>query len=254
MNAAPEFAVLQGQGEIDAARARLDARGLLPRAGPAAQLIHRAKSLLRIPDPKADRLPDPRKSWDVLRSVEQIEASLTVDDPVLDVGSYASAIPPALTKLGYRGVSGIDLDQRILETTHDLPVDYAVGDLTRTHWPDGRFAAITAISVIEHGVRQDDLFAEVSRLLRAGGVFLFSTDYWPEKIDTSEIELFGLPWTIFSVEEIEALIALAAQYGLAPVSDPSPALRMTGDRPIDFADRSYTFLHGGLVKQGGGPS
>ena len=252
MSATLEFAVLQSQGEIDRAKARLEARGLVWKPSAAESALHRVKALLRVPDPKADRLPDPRKSWDVLRSVEQLESSLEVDDAVLDVGSYASAIPPALTKLGYRRVSGIDLDERVLDTRHDLPVDYAVGDLTRTEWPDSHFAAITAISVIEHGVDPDALCAEVSRLLRPGGMFLFSTDYWPEKIDTSGVQLFGLPWTIFSAEDMGAFIGRAAQYGLAPVSDPSPELQRTGERPIHFEDRSYTFLQGALVKQSGG--
>lgn len=242
------FAVLQSQEEIDAARIRLEERGLQARAIGAANAVHAIKRFLRVPDPKGERRPDPRKSWDVLRTVEEIEASLSVDDPVLDVGSYASAIPPALTKLGYSRVSGIDFDERVLDTKHDLPVEYVVGDLMHTEWPDGHFAAITAISVIEHGLDEDGLFAEVSRLLRPGGVFMFSTDYWPEKVDTSDMKLFGLPWTIFSAEEMERFVANSGQYGLRPVSDPAPALNQTRERPIDFAGRQYTFLHGALLK------
>ena len=248
MSTGSEFAVLQSQEEMDSARTRLEERGLLARPGTPERAFDRVKQALRIPNPEAERRPDPRKSWDVLRSVEAIESSLSVDEPVLDVGTYASAIPPALTKLGYRRVSGIDFDKRVLDMEHDLPVDYAVGDLTRTEWPDAEFAAITAISVIEHGVVQDALFAEVSRLLRPGGTFLFSTDYWPDKIDTSDTKLFGLPWTIFSANEMEAFVHRAAEYGLAPVSDPSPALTRVGERTIDFAGRHYTFLHGALVK------
>jgi SAM-dependent methyltransferase len=254
MTTGTEFAVLQSQEEIDAARVRLEELGLLERATGAESAVHAVKRVLRVPDPKAQRRPDPRKSWDVLRTVEEIQASLSLNDPILDVGSYASAIPPALTTLGYRRLSGIDLDERVLETKHDLPVDYVVGDLTNTEWPADRFAAITAISVIEHGVDEDRLFAELSRLLRPGGAFLFSTDYWPEKIDTSDMRLFGLPWTIFSAEEMERFIAHAGQYGLRPVSDPAPALQQAGERPIDFAGRQYTFLHGALVKDALDPS
>jgi hypothetical protein len=79
-------------------------------------------------------------------------------------------------------------------------------------------------------------------------MFLFSTDYWPEKIDTSDMRLFGLPWTIFSAEEMERFVTHAGQYGLRPVSDPAPVLQQAGERPIDFAGRQYTFLHGALVK------
>jgi hypothetical protein len=77
---------------------------------------------------------------------------------------------------------------------------------------------------------------------------LFSTDYWPEKLDTSDTPLFGLPWTIFSAAEISALVDHAAKYGLAPVGEPRAALRRVSQPPIDFGGRRYTFLYGALIK------
>ena len=125
------------------------------------------------------------------------------------MGSVGCAILPALHRLGYTA-SARDRPQPAGPATGARDaVDYRVGDLTRTPWPDGHFAAITSISVIEHGVPDEKLLAEVGRLLRPGGVFLFSTDYWPDKIDTSEIRLFDLDWTIFSAEEIDAFVATA---------------------------------------------
>lgn len=242
------FAVLRRQEEIDTARARLEERGLTSRASGVARAASAVKRRLRLPDPKMDRRPDDRKSWDVLRTIEGIEARFGPDDPVLDVGSYASAILPALGRLGYRKLSGIDLDPRVVEMSEEVSAELLVGDLTETKWPAGHFAAITAISVIEHGVPEAGLLGEVSRLLRPGGVFLFSTDYWPDKIDTSDTRLFGLPWTIFSAGEMEGFVERAAGYGLRPMSDPVQALRDVESRPINFAGRDYTFLHGALAK------
>jgi SAM-dependent methyltransferase len=248
------FAVLRRQEEIDAARARLEERGLVSRTSGVARAASAVKRRLRLPDPKMDRRPDDRKSWDVLRTIEGIEARLGRDDPVLDVGSYASAILPALGRLGYTNLSGIDLDPRVAEMSAEVSAELVVGDLTETRWPAEHFAAITAISVIEHGVPEAGLFGEVSRLLRPGGLFLFSTDYWPEKIDTSDTRLFGLPWTIFSAAEIEGFVERAAGYGLRPMFDPVQALRDVESRPINFAGRDYTFLHGVLAKTGGATS
>jgi SAM-dependent methyltransferase len=193
--------------------------------------------------------PDPLKSWDVLRTVDAVTALATTNEPILDVGSLASAVPPALARLGYRRVCGIDLDERVRQMPRAGAVDYRVGDLTKTDWPDHHFAVITAISVIEHGVDQDRLFCELSRLLRPGGAFLFSTDYWPEKLDTSDTPLFGLPWTIFSAAEISALVERAANHGLVPVGEPRAVLRRVAQPPIDFAGRRYTFLSGGLIRE-----
>ena len=101
--------------------------------------------------------------------------------------------------------------------------------------------------MIEHGVADEALLAEVGRLLRPGGVFLFSTDYWPEKIDTRGIDLFGLPWRIFSRAEIDALVERAAAYDLRP-SAPLGDLAAGAERPIHFAQRDYTFLFGALSR------
>ena len=156
---------------------------------------------------------------------------------MLDIGSFASAIPPALAAAGYTQVAGIDLDPQVRRMPEADRVEYVVGDLMETGWPDGHFAAVTAISVIEHGFEADRLLPEVARLLVPGGLFLFSTDYWPEKIDTSDTPLFGMTWTIFSAPEIKELVDRARTHGLAPASDPGPELRDLGEPPIDFEGR-----------------
>jgi SAM-dependent methyltransferase len=125
-----------------------------------------------------------------------------------------------------------------------------VGDLLSTPWPDGHFAGITAISVIEHGVPDDDLCHEVSRLLKPGGLFIFTTDYWPQKIATTE-RMFDLDWRIFDRPEIEALVHVARSHGLHPVADPANVIGVPGDPPIHYAGKGYTFLYGAFVRADG---
>ena len=244
-----DFAVLRSRGEIQSARLELERRGLLERPGPGARVRALAFQALGRTDPLGHRTPDPIKSWDVLRALDAIAATVDKDLPVLDMGSVGSAVPLALSRMGYTRVHGIDLDPRVTEMGTGRPIEYVVGDMTKTPWPDGRFAAITSMSVIEHGVDLDALLSELSRLLQPGGVFLFSTDYWAEKLDTSDERIFGLPWTIFSAEEIEAFVARAGSHGLQPAGEVDYRSPADGDRPIHFGGRSYTFLYGALVKR-----
>ena len=232
------FDVLRSLEQVEAAERELDERGLVRRPGALGRL-------------RRDRFrSDPLKSWDVLRTLDAVLESVPREAPVLDIGSFASAIPPALAAAGYTQVAGIDLDPQVRRMPEADRVEYVVGDLMETGWPDGHFAAVTAISVIEHGFEADRLLPEVARLLVPGGLFLFSTDYWPKKIDTSNTPLFGMTWTIFSAPEIDELVDRARTHGLAPASDPGPELRDLGEPPIEFEGRRYTFLHGALAREG----
>ena len=207
------------------------------------------QEVLGRPNPAVDLFPDPIKSWDVLRTIEAVSSSVEREAPVLDVGSVASAVLPCLHALGYRKLTGIDLDERVESMLHADEIEYAVEDLTRTTRPDGSFAAITAISVIEHGVEDEALLAEIARLLRPGGIFVFSTDYWPEKVDTDGVLLFRP-----SLADLQrggdrgAAGACRSVRALHRVSDPRSRIREVDERAVRFGGRSYTFLYGVLVR------
>lgn len=237
-----EFAVLLEQDQIAAADRELRQRGLLdpaPQPGAARRIVRR---LLRRADPALVL-----KTWDVQRSLGAFTARLDPADAILDIGCFACDMLPALKRLGYRNLFGIDLNPAVLEMPYAEDIDYTVGDLLSTPWPDGHFAGISAISVIEHGVPDEELCREVSRLLRPGGVFVFTTDYWPRKIVTTE-RMFGLDWRIFDANEIEALIAVARRHNLHPASDPNSTIREIHSPPIHFAGKDYTFLYGAFIR------
>ncbi len=248
MSANMDFAVVESQEEIDRAESRLLERDLVPPFRAPRPLVDAVVRRIA-PERAANLRPDPIKSWDVLRTVEAITANTTPEDPILDLGSVGCAILPALWQLGYKQLAGVDLNPQVLHMAHADAIDYRVGDLTHTDWPDDHFAALTSISVIEHGVPDEALLTEVARLLRPGGFFFFSTDYWPEKIDTSEIRLFDLPWRIFSAGEIDAFVELARAHGLEPAGDVAPVRVAPTNRPVHFAERDYTFVWGALVKR-----
>jgi SAM-dependent methyltransferase len=254
------FDVLRSREEIREARKDLRRHGWvdfgspLERSATIAAIRHRLGHENR----RFGLLPDPIKSWDVLRAARAVQLVAEPDTPVLDMGSVGCPVLPCLHAIGYTQLHGLDLDPRVMEMPLAGEIDYQVADMTSAPWPDGTFAAITAISVIEHGYAQDALLDEVARLLRPGGAFIFSTDYWPQKLSTDGISLFGLDWRIFSADEIEQLIAAAGSRGLHPVRDPgailrAPPQRENGARPISYEGRDYTFLYGVLRRDGEAP-
>jgi SAM-dependent methyltransferase len=233
--------VLQSVAENQAARGELNVRqiGYWPKPAPRGLFAR----LLRLPPVPVGDL---NKSWDVLRTVQLVESLLPKDSPILDLGAYASEILCCLHLLGYRRLAGVDLNPYVTAMPFRDTVRYVQGDMTSTPFAEASMAAVTSISAIEHGVSLDAVLGEVARLLRPGGVFIGSTDYWPKKIDTSGILMYGQPWTIFSKSELERMFALAAAKGLALQGD--CAFEVT-DPAIECAGKHYTFAWFALIKR-----
>lgn len=223
---------LQTKAQIASARKALELKGLSFTESLAFKALRRFGLIKRV------ALGDYLKSWDVLESVQFLTQKLDQSEPILDIGAYSSEIIVALHKLGFKNLTGADLNPNLPRMPFNTEIRYEVTDFMKTSFPSNSFRAITAISVIEHGYDEGRLFSEVSRLLVPGGYFIASFDYWPEKIDTSGISIFGLDWKIFSLKEIDCMIETAERFDLYTDNKLQPEC---GDRPIEFESRKYTF-------------
>jgi len=232
--------VLQTIAENKAAREEMQRAGFSYWPG-TLQKRFRDRVLLRAPL----AVGEPAKSWDVLQTVRLLQERLPPDAPILDMGAFASEILCSLHMIGFNRLTGIDLNRAVRFMPFHEDIDWVVGDMMATPFPDASMMAITSISAIEHGFALRPLFREVSRLLAPGGLFIASTDYWPEKIDTSGIRMFGLEWTIFSRDEIAEVLRTAGEYGLRLVGD---ARFDAGEPTIDCTDRRFTFVWFALEK------
>lgn len=141
----------------------------------------------------------PCKDWDIANILRDLS-----DGDLLDMGSSDSFLLASALRKGIRGTKvGIDLQRP------DVPLDgvtYLVGDLTNTGLPDGTFANITCLSVIEHDVDFRAFAREVARLLVPGGKLYMTFDYWTPKI-SPRLRLFGRPWHILDKGDVERLVA-----------------------------------------------
>jgi SAM-dependent methyltransferase len=224
--------VLQAELQIAQAREELTRRGISFTDSRLRSLMRRVGFLREV------GVGDVVKSWDVLSTLIFIGEHVGKEDPILDIGCYASEIIVALHKTGYSDLTGIDLDPNLRKMPYADSIRYEIGNFTQTGFDSASFRAITSISVIEHGFNGQALLKEMSRLLKPGGYFIASFDYWPEKINTSDVKFFGMDWKIFSRNEVVDLIKLAAAYGLTPVGE----LKYTAkERAIDCGGRQYTF-------------
>ena len=226
-------AVLQDIKQVEEARAQLSLRGLGWKRKKLQSLLARMHLLRPAPN-----IGDELKSWDVLRTANFALENLKPADPVLDIGAFASEILIVLHRAGFSNLTGADLNPALRSMPYSNRIRYEITDFLKTPFQAASFAMITAISVIEHGYQPDKLLGEVGRLLKPGGFFIASFDFWPEKIATDGISMFGMDWSIFSTQEVHELIDKARSYGL---SLPGEVNLETNERPISCLDRHYTF-------------
>lgn len=205
--------VLQSKAQIKASREAMEQQGRSVLEGRLTKLMRRIGLAKGLP------VGDMVKSWDVALSLDFIDTHLRKDASILDLGAYCSEVPVSLAKMGFTGVHGVDLNPNVTSMPHTDRVQYNVSDFMNTPYPQASFDAVTAISVIEHGYEPDRLFAELGRLLRPGGYFIASFDYWPQKIDTGNTRFFDMTWQIFSEQDVMAMLEVAKRHGLSPLGN-----------------------------------
>jgi SAM-dependent methyltransferase len=228
--------VLQRRSEILIARAELEDRGI---SALDVSAIGRFKAFLpRVGVSRFLVVGDFIKSWDVWATVQFLQDHVAPSDSVLDLGCYASEMLPCLHKAGFKKLTGIDLNPRVKKMPFGNQIQYVAGNFMDCPFEDGSFSALTAVSVIEHGYDGPRLMREVARMLKPGGYFIASFDYWPEKIATDDVKFFGMDWLIFSRQDVEALLVEAARNGLVPDGE---ICSESEDKTVNHERFSYTF-------------
>ena len=99
---------------------------------------------------------------------------------VLDVGSGGGYLPEELTRF-FDQVCGVDMSPGSVAAAHThaltngLKIAYRVGRAESLPFADSAFDVVTCCDVLEHVDDLDRVLAEVARVLKPGGIFVYDT-------------------------------------------------------------------------------
>lgn len=223
---------------------------------------------------------DKSKNWDLLKVATALSEKTRKCSRILDAGCGRQArLTRLLMKSGYQNIYACDLNnpdfhiygpynsdynakitrklrklkkiffdrdtkKENLEVVTNEQYLFSLQDLTSTSYPSNFFDAVCSISVLEHLGSYKKFIEEMSRIIRTGGELLLTTDYWPQKVHTSNIFPYGTDQTemkIFSAEEIKELIEFAKKNGLL-IQDKVELGAETRVCTWERVDRKYTFI------------
>ena len=226
--------ILQNKEQIYKCRVELDKRNLS--ALVVDNVFYRILKKLNLY--KHISIGDNLKSWDIYQTITFIENNTNTDAKILDIGCFSSEILYILLKMKFKNLYGIDLNNDLYLMPFADKLNLSRMNFLDTKFENNQFDVITAISVIEHGFNPDALFKEAARILKQDGYFIFSFDYWEDKINTNATEIFGMDWLIFSKDDVLSLLDIALKYNFKPLSQP---VFDVARKPIQYLNFDYTF-------------
>ena len=117
--------------------------------------------------------PNFERNWDDKLFRRVIQKHLTPQSFVLDVGAGAGIVEEMQFRGDVAWICGIDLDPRV---EHNNKLDEGKhANADRIPYRDNFFDVVFADNVMEHLDNPEKVFAEISRVLKPGGVLLFKT-------------------------------------------------------------------------------
>ncbi len=117
--------------------------------------------------------PDYDDNWDDKIFRKEILTHITDDGVLLDLGAGAGIV----NEMNFKGLSsrvcGVDLDERVL--INKMLDEGKVADVSDIPYPDSTFDVVFSDNLMEHVDNPLNIYAEVLRVLKPGGYFLFKT-------------------------------------------------------------------------------
>lgn len=117
--------------------------------------------------------PSYQQNWDDLMFRERILSSIRPESVVLDCGAGAGIIESMNFKVRAQKVCGVDLDPRVVE--NPFLDEGRIADAGKIPYEDCSFDIVFSDNVFEHLDQPEEVFSEISRVLKPGGKVLFKT-------------------------------------------------------------------------------
>lgn len=135
----------------------------------------------------------------------------------LDAGCGTGAAAHAIAATHPLRVTGVDLDPHQIESARNRGarpnLEFHIMDATGLTFPCAHFDIVSTAKATHHIPHWERAFAELARVLRPGGYFIYSdlvVPHWLSRIATRLIPLAGYP-------SIVRLDSLARQFHLTPI-------------------------------------
>ena len=117
--------------------------------------------------------PGFKRNWDDLLFREAIRENLQPNHHILDVGAGAGIVSQMNFRSDVERVCGIDPDKRVVDNPYLHEGKVAMAE--QIPFPADSFDLVFADNVLEHLENPQEVFAEVQRVLKPGGLFLVKT-------------------------------------------------------------------------------
>lgn len=163
---------------------------------------------------------------------------------IADLGCGCGHTTKFLKDSGVRKIVGIDLSAEMIKNASlkNSDINFEVGNILSLEKPDEEFAAILAFYAIVHFTLEEleKAFAEIHRVLKSGGQFLFSFHVGTEETHLDEFldEKVDVTFYFFEVETVLELlkktgfqiVETALRYPYKDVEYPSKRAYITAEK------------------------
>lgn len=117
--------------------------------------------------------PNFQRNWDDAIFRQKILTLLRPDSVVLDLGAGAGIVAAMNFRGIVRKICGVDIDPRVVD--NPMLDEGRIADAGVIPYENGYFDLVFSDNVLEHLESPLEVFAEVARVLKDGGYFLFKT-------------------------------------------------------------------------------
>lgn len=105
------------------------------------------------------------------------------DLKILDLGPASGGFAKQIKDSGYKNIYGTDLDDYLVKENRGVFLEFKKSDLSweKIPWQDNFFDAVDAWCVLPHLENPFFCTREVNRVLKKGGIFIFTTPFLTSK-------------------------------------------------------------------------